>query len=105
MASWQAELASILIRLIVKRRPEGSEAEVVKFIRSRLEMSGPLRRLVTPVDSRSVTKVKDGAVKGEWLGLNGSPRQTVYYLHGGGYVACSPRTHRGFTTALARAAN
>ncbi|HEU0185535.1 MAG TPA: alpha/beta hydrolase [Blastocatellia bacterium] len=104
MASWQADMVSTVIRMIVKRRPEGSEEEVVKFIRSRLAGPQFLRYLIAPVDSGAVKVVRDGSVKGEWLGLNGATRQTVYYLHGGGYVACSPQTHRAFTSALSRAA-
>jgi acetyl esterase/lipase len=103
MPSWQARAISIIIRLAVKRRPEGGEAEVVEYLRSKLELSQFIRSLITPrVDARAVN---DGKVKGEWLELTGEPRQTVYYLHGGGYVACSPKTHRQFTSALSRAAN
>jgi epsilon-lactone hydrolase len=105
MASWQADVVSTFIRMIVKRRPEGSEADIVNHIRSRLELSQFIRSLITPVDARAVSAVKDGLVKGEWLRLNGETRQTIYYLHGGAYVACSPETHRAFTSALARAAN
>jgi acetyl esterase/lipase len=48
---------------------------------------------------------KDG-VRGEWVfsGLAASPDHVLLYLHGGGYVSCSPRTHRPITTALARLA-
>lgn len=103
MPSWQARAISTFIRLTIKRRPEGNEAEMVKYLRSKLELSQFLRSLITqPVDARPVS---DGLVKGEWLQLTNNPRQTVYYLHGGGYVACSPRTHRPFTSALSRAAN
>ena len=105
MASWQADVVSTFIRMIVKRRPEGSEADVVNHIRSSLELSQLIRSLIAPVDLRAVSAVKDGSVKGEWLRFNGEPRQTIYYLHGGAYVACSPQTHRAFTSALSRAAN
>ena len=105
MASWQADLVSTFIRMIVKRLPEGSEADVVKQIRLRLELSEFLRSLITPVDAGAVRAVRDGSVKGEWLRPADEPRQTVYYLHGGAYVACSPETHRAFTSALSRAAN
>jgi epsilon-lactone hydrolase len=105
MASWQADLVSTFIRMIVKRRPEGSEADIVKHIRSRLELSEFIRSLITSVDAQAVRAVRDGSVKGEWLRPAGEPRQTVYYLHGGAYVACSPETHRAFTSALSRAAN
>jgi len=103
MPSWQARAISTFIRLTIKRRPEGGEAEVVEYLRSKLELSQFVRSLITqPVDTRPVS---EGSVKGEWLQLTDDPRQTVYYLHGGGYVACSPKTHRPFTSALSRAAN
>jgi acetyl esterase/lipase len=103
MPSWQARALSIFIRIAVKRRPEGEESEVVQYLRSKLEMSQFLRSLVTPaVEARPVS---DGPVRGEWVQLVDEPRQTIYYLHGGGYVACSPKTHRPFTAALSGAAN
>jgi len=106
MASWQAQVVSTIIRMFVKRRPEGGEADVVKHIRSMMELSQFLRSLITaPVDERMVSAVRNGSVKGEWLKLTGDPQQIVYYLHGGGYVACSPETHRPFTAALSQAAN
>jgi len=55
----------------------------------------------------------DAAVKaqvpGEWIevatpSLSKMISRTILYLHGGGYFFCSPRTHRGITCALARAA-
>jgi epsilon-lactone hydrolase len=106
MASWQASVVSTFIRMIVKRRPEGVEADVVKHIRSMLELSQFFRSVIsTPVDARKINPVRNGSVKGEWLQLTGDPQHTVYYLHGGGYVACSPQTHRAFTAALSLAAN
>ena len=50
-----------------------------------------------------------GQVRGEWLherGVGdsvpdpGSGRPILYYLHGSGYVICSPRTHRGLVSRL-----
>src|SRR5215470_626697 len=103
MPSWQANALSVLIRLAVKRRPEGNEADVVQYLRSKLKISQFIRSLITPpVEAQSVS---DGPVKGEWLQRTDQPRQTVYYLHGGAYVSCSPQTHRPFTSALSRAAN
>ncbi len=67
MASWQSDVVSTLIRMIVKRRPEGSEADVVKHIRLRLELSQFIRSLITPVDAGAVRVVRDGSVNGEWL--------------------------------------
>jgi acetyl esterase/lipase len=103
MPSWQARFVSFYLRQFFKRRPEGGEGEIVKYLRSNLELSQFLRSLITqPVD---VHAVNEGSVKGEWLQLTDNPQHTVYYLHGGAYVACSPRTHRPFTSALSLAAN
>jgi epsilon-lactone hydrolase len=44
-----------------------------------------------------------GGVPGEWAEANGAaPRAALLYLHGGAYVAMSPRTHRPMTGAFAR---
>lgn len=47
-------------------------------------------------------------VRGEWVSAHaGPPRpqstdRVIYYLHGSGYVICSPRTHRGLVGRLSR---
>lgn len=54
---------------------------------------------------RGVTITPDtlGGVPGEWVAADGVPaRATLLYLHGGGYIACSPATHRPITMAYAR---
>lgn len=56
---------------------------------------------------RSVTLDADDAngVPVEWVSHQRSdPSRVVMHVHGGAYVACSPRTHRGITRALARVA-
>jgi monoterpene epsilon-lactone hydrolase len=42
-----------------------------------------------------------GGIAGEWAEAPGSVA-TMLYLHGGGYFACSPRTHRPITAAYAK---
>ncbi|NDU72503.1 alpha/beta hydrolase fold domain-containing protein [Actinomadura sp. DSM 109109] len=46
-----------------------------------------------------------GPVRGEWIVPRDAPEKdapgAVLYLHGGGYVVCSPRTHRPITSRLA----
>ena len=45
---------------------------------------------------------KIGGIAGEWVRAEGArPARTLLYLHGGGFVACSPRTHRPITGAYA----
>lgn len=43
-------------------------------------------------------------MRGEWIVPNGTVSGTILYLHGGGYIACSPGDHRPITTSLARLA-
>ncbi|WP_161925749.1 alpha/beta hydrolase [Gordonia crocea] len=54
------------------------------------------------------TRGDDGQVRGEWVwGPRVGQRRVadttvIYYLHGSGYVICSPRTHRGLVSRLSR---
>jgi acetyl esterase/lipase len=49
--------------------------------------------------------VDAGGVPAEWVTTDESVEERViYYLHGGGYVACSINTHREMVSRLARAA-
>ncbi|MEV0706228.1 alpha/beta hydrolase [Nocardia aurea] len=52
----------------------------------------------------TVTRVRAGAVRGEWVRAPGVPFGTkvVYYIHGSGYVLCSARTHRGLAARLSK---
>jgi monoterpene epsilon-lactone hydrolase len=53
----------------------------------------------TPVD----TEGGAGTVRGEWVGEVPEPdEQIILYLHGSGYVGCSPGTHRGLVSELCR---
>lgn len=58
------------------------------------------------------TRFADGQVRGEWvheadrhggsIPRPDSGRSILYYLHGSGYLICSPRTHRGLVARLVR---
>ncbi|AFT98877.1 alpha/beta hydrolase [Nocardia brasiliensis] len=55
-----------------------------------------------PTTSVDVTTPR-GRTAGEWVGVPPRPgRALIYYLHGSGYVGCSPATHRGLVSELAR---
>jgi len=48
----------------------------------------------------------ESGVSGEWILPTGNaPARTILYLHGGGYVACSPAQYRSLTGALALRCN
>jgi monoterpene epsilon-lactone hydrolase len=52
-----------------------------------------------------VTPVKAGGVRGEWVVADhAAPDRRLLYLHGGGYVICSPATHRDLAGRLSQAA-
>jgi monoterpene epsilon-lactone hydrolase len=53
-----------------------------------------------------IERVTARGVPAEWLSVRGErPDAAVLYLHGGGYVIGSPRSHRHLAAAIATAAN
>ncbi|MCP2343499.1 alpha/beta hydrolase [Actinomadura rupiterrae] len=73
---------------------------------SLLMRAGQRARVLPLVDPRVETGTDAPPVVGEWV-VSRSPagastsRGAILYLHGGGYVVCSPRTHRPITSRLA----
>lgn len=66
------------------------ERMVAKYVRL------PKKCAVTPADA--------GGVPAEWVDWQGADAgRTILFLHGGGYVICSPRTHREMICRIARA--
>ncbi|WP_305780848.1 alpha/beta hydrolase [Nocardia nova] len=44
-----------------------------------------------------------GRTIGEWVGGQAEPgARVIYYIHGSGYISCSPWTHRGLISELSR---
>jgi acetyl esterase/lipase len=98
MASWQAKATSFVLRHWFKPRL----ARTPDALAARKVMSGgpavPVPRGVRVVSGTV------GGVEGEWLTADGVPTiATLLYLHGGGYFACTPQTHRSVTSAFALA--
>ena len=53
----------------------------------------------------TVTPVSAGGVPGEWvIAPNAAPGRRVLYIHGGGYMMGSPRSHRLVTSRMSEAA-
>jgi monoterpene epsilon-lactone hydrolase len=96
MASWQAHTMSFFLRHTFKPRLARSK----DAIEARAVMNGGIFKL--PKDVR-ITPAELGGVPGEWVErATGGGDRVLVYLHGGGYFACSARTHRPFTTAFAQ---
>jgi len=99
MASWQARLADPILRFYVKPKlaSAGTPAE------ARRAFSNPWRRLLPAPRGVRLSDGVLGGVPGEWVKAGAdADAARMLYLHGGGYFACSPSTHRAITGAYAR---
>ena len=94
MASLQAHVTSWMLRR--KLKPKLARAADALEVR-RLMRPEPMR---VPAGVR-ITAQAVGGVAGEWVEGNAS-EVTLLYLHGGGYVACSAKTHRPITVGFAQ---
>ncbi len=96
MASWQAHLIVLMLKLYVKPKNRG-QMDLLKA-RAMLGKVTPKRPPGT-----TVTAAAYGGVQGERLRpQNGMIVGRLLFLHGGGYFACSPQTHRPITAGFAR---
>ena len=95
MASWQARMAAWMVRKRI-RRALGDLSDV-KRVRAVFAHPLPAPRNAT------YTPATVGGIAGEWVTAPGvEPKATLLYLHGGGFVGCSPVTHRPVTAGFAR---
>lgn len=96
MASFQAHLLDLIVRTQIKRKLRGITD--IATVRRALEggsLPAPAGVTFTPATV--------GGIAGEWArAAGGEPVATLLYLHGGGYFACSPRTHRPITGGFAK---
>jgi epsilon-lactone hydrolase len=57
-----------------------------------------------PPEGATFETVDAGGIRAEWVRPDdAADDRIVFYLHGGGYVLCSPLTHRALVTRIARA--
>jgi len=93
MVSWQSNVLNPILRFQVKRRlrKATSAAAVRKIFGARMP----------PPHGVSYRQDVVGGVAGEWVESQREAQGTMLYLHGGGYLACSPRTHRPLTAGFA----
>jgi monoterpene epsilon-lactone hydrolase len=101
MPSLRAMFFNSATRLLVRRRWGLDEFELAK--KARRVMGAPRVLQEICAIGLDVKPVKGQALRGEWITpKNAGPDGVVLYIHGGGFVSCSARTHRPITTALAR---
>src|SRR5690349_4867240 len=104
--SLRARILTPIIRLVVKRWPRGNAAKLIR--RARL-LFGIIPRWLSFTTSYEVSyqQVQGTDICGEWVtpDANYFDDKVLLYLHGGGYVSCSPQSHRAITSSLARLLN
>jgi monooxygenase len=95
-ASWRARLARAAVRWRVK--PALANMRDLASVRKVFNAPLPSPRGVRYVPATV------GGVAGEWVEATSTPQpeHTLLYLHGGGFVGCSPQTHRPLTAAFAK---
>lgn len=102
MAGFRNRILDLVLRLLTAR-PLDPKADP-RIIRRKLDRLAIRFAGTTP--GIDVRKIDIEGLPAEWLipdasGQNG----TLLYLHGGGYIVCSPDTHRPMVATLARNAN
>jgi acetyl esterase/lipase len=93
-------LATLVVRAVVKHWPANDSGAMVT--RARRIWGQP--KLAGFFQSRGLRiEAENDGVRGEWLtpARLHSPDAVLLYMHGGGYVACSARSHRPISAALA----
>jgi len=96
MASWQTRLATWWVRRRVK--------PVLGDMRDLTRVRSVFNQALPPPRGAVFREAVVGGVRGEWVEPADAGvvvHGTLLYLHGGGFVGCSPRTHRPLTVSLA----
>lgn len=103
--SSQLVMVNGVLRTVVKPVIQYMSMHPKKISRRRPLLCGAAALLPVPKHV-SIEPQKLGQFHGEWIhsekNADHTKEKVVLYLHGGGYVACSPITHRNLTTRLAR---
>ncbi|HEX4870481.1 MAG TPA: alpha/beta hydrolase [Moraxellaceae bacterium] len=98
--SWQGRVLTRVLKGTLKNFMFSGRPTPVRMGLSAvaLELSAGL----VPVPRATITPHK--TLRGEWVEADNPGRAVILYLHGGAYIAGSPRTHRPLTAELARRA-
>lgn len=102
MSSLRVRCVGLATRLLIRRRDWGAPERLARRARRLFGAPRPYQWLRS--FGVRITQTGTDEPPGEWLVPRPAARPTILYLHGGGYVSCSPATHRPITAALARLA-
>jgi acetyl esterase/lipase len=102
MASWQAQCANAVVRLLM--RHETNAGERTMALMARIATGTPLAFQWLRTFGVKIDRVRTERFRGEWQVPRHSERGTILYFHGGGYIAGSAAGYRPLTVGLARLA-
>ncbi|MDE1895629.1 MAG: alpha/beta hydrolase [Rhodospirillales bacterium] len=94
MPSWQSYIVHPVLRMFVKRKLE----KAFTPFEARAAFGNHPPQPIRGVSFSAATQ----NVPGEWAQGEAPHTGVMLYLHGGGYFACSPATHRPITGSFAR---
>ena len=102
--SWQSRLVHLLVR--ARMRPHADAPIDPLWVRSAMGRPRAARRWMARATGASLQlrAAEQGWPGGEvvsWPG-HAASAPVLLYLHGGGYIACSPETHRPLVSSLVR---
>ncbi len=102
--SWQSRLVHLLVR--ARMRPHANAPIDPFWVRSEMGRPRAARRWMARATGASsqLRAAEQGWPGGEvvsWPG-HAASAPVLLYLHGGGYIACSPETHRPLVSSLVR---
>lgn len=103
MLSLRGRLFNFYIRRFVRRR-FGFDAE--KAAKKARQIWGA-PKFSQWLHSRNINIkiVAENDVNGEWLETENAKQAVILYIHGGGFISCSAKTHRPISATLARMTN
>ena len=100
MSSLRVRCFGTAVSLMIRRRDWGPRDSLVRRARRVLGSPRSFQRLRS--FGVRITRTQPPEPAGEWVAAPAAGSRTILYLHGGGYVSCSPATHRPIIAALAR---
>ncbi len=99
--SAEHEAAARLIVSGMAELPQMSRKELMLLIRKQLDERGEAFHI-----SSEIRSVNADGVKAEWvIAPNADPSRRLLYIHGGGYMMGSPKSHRLITSRLSEISN
>jgi len=91
-----------IARLMIRRYSR--RCDCTKYRGMRKWEEGAAAKYIRLPEKCLITPVAIGSLPAEWVAWRGADAgRVILYLHGGGYVLCSPRTHRDLICRIARA--